>query len=402
MSEAASPQLEDGYTRIANELFDAILAFPFSARQMKVVMTLVRKTYGYNKKRDDISASQIGELCAMPRPHVSEVLGQLAAMNVVFKEPGRFGLLLEINKNHAAWQEIDEKKAPKEKMPRGESRHTSHYTYKITRIATGEFYLGVRSCSCHPNQDRYMGSGNWIATVKAAELVKEVIATYDTRELAEQAEKEIIREAVGNPLLRNTTLFASTDSVQGVQNLYRSTEAVQGVQKPYSTSTDSVQVASTESVHTKDNLPKDNQQKTKASAEIDPAFVEAWASYPKRDGGNSKSAALKAWDARVKAGVAPADMLAGVKRYAAYCAANAMTGTRFVKQAATFFGPDSHYAESYGAKTNDSGDWWVKAGFEKQWQAENAGCTETNAWLWREGRPTKKLAGVSIEPWEMA
>ncbi|XYI31481.1 helix-turn-helix domain-containing protein [Cupriavidus oxalaticus] len=49
---------------------------------------------------------------------------------------------------------------------------------------------------------------------------------------------------------------------------------------------------------------------------------------------------------------------------------------------------------------SSSGDWWTKAGFDKRWEAENSGCTETNAWLWREGRPTKKLAGVSIDPWE--
>lgn len=79
-----------------------------------------------------------------------------------------------------------------------------------------------------------------------------------------------------------------------------------------------------------------------------------------------------------------------------------MVGTPYVKQAATFFGPGAHYAEAWGQAMNTEGDWWVKAGFAKQWEAENAGCTETNAWLWREGRPTKKLAGVSIEPWEMA
>ena len=40
----ASPQTENGYTRIANELFDAILAFPFSKRELLIV--LGRAPYG--------------------------------------------------------------------------------------------------------------------------------------------------------------------------------------------------------------------------------------------------------------------------------------------------------------------------------------------------------------------
>ncbi|ENR8889193.1 helix-turn-helix domain-containing protein [Citrobacter koseri] len=76
-------------------------------------------------------------------------------------------------------------------------------------------------------------------------------------------------------------------------------------------------------------------------------FETAWQAYPKRAGGNSRSAAFKAWKARLKDGVKPEDMLEGVKRYAAYCRATSNTGTQFVKQAATFFGPDRHFEESW-------------------------------------------------------
>ncbi|MFM0724816.1 replication protein [Paraburkholderia strydomiana] len=56
---SASPQVEDGHIKIANELYDAVLNYPFTARQLKVLLAIVRKTYGFNKKRDDVSASQI-------------------------------------------------------------------------------------------------------------------------------------------------------------------------------------------------------------------------------------------------------------------------------------------------------------------------------------------------------
>lgn len=84
-----------------------------------------------------------------------------------------------------------------------------------------------------------------------------------------------------------------------------------------------------------------------AKQEYSPEFETVWQAYPKRAGGNSKAAAYKAWKARLKDGVKPDDMLAGVKRYAAYCRATGNTGTQFVKQTATFFGPDRHFEEAW-------------------------------------------------------
>lgn len=70
-------------------------------------------------------------------------------------------------------------------------------------------------------------------------------------------------------------------------------------------------------------------------------FEQAWKQYPSRPG-NSKADAFKAWNARLKAGATADQMLAGVMRYAAYCAAE-RTEPRYIKQAATFFGPGEHF-----------------------------------------------------------
>lgn len=75
-------------------------------------------------------------------------------------------------------------------------------------------------------------------------------------------------------------------------------------------------------------------------------FEEAWAEYPKRPG-NNKRDACKAWEARVKAGADPDEILAGVQRYAAFCRITGKTGTEFVKQGATFFGPSEHYLDDW-------------------------------------------------------
>jgi hypothetical protein len=77
-------------------------------------------------------------------------------------------------------------------------------------------------------------------------------------------------------------------------------------------------------------------------------FEEAWKSYPRRPG-NSKADALKAWKARAKEGHKPDAMAAGVRRYAAYCAAQ-QTQSQFIKLAATFFGPGLHFQDEWKAE----------------------------------------------------
>ncbi|WP_096190976.1 hypothetical protein [Enterobacter hormaechei] len=94
--------------------------------------------------------------------------------------------------------------------------------------------------------------------------------------------------------------------------------------------------------------------KVKSSTDYSPAFEEAWQAYPKRSGGNNKLSAFKAWNARIKQGVKPETMLEGVKRYAAFMASEGKIGTSFVKQAATFFGPDKHFDELWLVETQEN------------------------------------------------
>lgn len=92
------------------------------------------------------------------------------------------------------------------------------------------------------------------------------------------------------------------------------------------------------------------QTVTDETAEV--IFDLAWADYPKRLGGNSKADARKAFMARVRQGIDPNEMRLGVVRYAAYCEAMGMTGTQYVKTAATFFGPGLHFEDPFEIPAN--------------------------------------------------
>lgn len=86
--------------------------------------------------------------------------------------------------------------------------------------------------------------------------------------------------------------------------------------------------------------------------EEDISFERAWNDYPDRPGKNKQSS-LKAWNARIKAGVDPEVMLQGVVAYAEYCVAS-RTEPGFIKQPATFFGPDQHFLSDWTAPIQTS------------------------------------------------
>ena len=77
------------------------------------------------------------------------------------------------------------------------------------------------------------------------------------------------------------------------------------------------------------------------------AFEALWREYPRRNGGSSKNKTRQAWNARLKEGHSPDEMLAGIQRYAAWCDATGKLNTEFVKQASTFLGPDKFFTEPW-------------------------------------------------------
>lgn len=60
-----------------------------------------------------------------------------------------------------------------------------------------------------------------------------------------------------------------------------------------------------------------------------------------------KISSLQSLESPFERGVNPETMLEGVKRYAGWVSAMGNSGTQFVKQAVTFYGPDRHFEESW-------------------------------------------------------
>lgn len=95
----ANPQKEDGYVRIANDILDNLAKLFLNSREWNVVIFVIRKTYGYNKKFDDIALSQFERGCRLTHSQVCKILPALVSQRILLKS--EFGYAL--NKNYDEW-----------------------------------------------------------------------------------------------------------------------------------------------------------------------------------------------------------------------------------------------------------------------------------------------------------
>ena len=102
----ASPQKENGYTSIANELLEQLYRRRFSASQLKILLLVIRFTYGFNRKTATLSNTFIAAGTGMHEITVSKEVGTLLRDNVLrlYKKPSfHSSRIIGINKDYESW-----------------------------------------------------------------------------------------------------------------------------------------------------------------------------------------------------------------------------------------------------------------------------------------------------------
>ncbi len=106
----ASPQLENGYTRIANELLEALCRLKISGNEMRILLFIIRKTYGYSRKSAQISLSEIAKATGIKSNHVSEILRGLVEKRVIEIErsasQGVVPQTISVVKDYQIWEQF--------------------------------------------------------------------------------------------------------------------------------------------------------------------------------------------------------------------------------------------------------------------------------------------------------
>ncbi len=100
----ANPQLENGYTSIANEILDHLATCQLSPNQWQVLLFIIRKTYGFKKKVDYIANFQIVIGTSLRKDVVSRALGKLAERHLITRNKKNIGF----QKDWELWQKFAE------------------------------------------------------------------------------------------------------------------------------------------------------------------------------------------------------------------------------------------------------------------------------------------------------
>jgi phage replication O-like protein O len=97
-----SPQLENGHGKIANEIMEALSRTYMSSYESQFLWCLFRKTYGWSKKDDWISLSQITEETGIHKAHASRTKKKLITRRIVTQT----GNKLAFNKYYSQWMRL--------------------------------------------------------------------------------------------------------------------------------------------------------------------------------------------------------------------------------------------------------------------------------------------------------
>lgn len=99
-------QLENGYSKIANEMLEIIYGTSFNATQLKIILCVIRYTWGFNRKTHNFSISFLSNATGVSRRYISDELKKLIDTKVfiVIREHTSItSRILKLNKDYVQW-----------------------------------------------------------------------------------------------------------------------------------------------------------------------------------------------------------------------------------------------------------------------------------------------------------
>ena len=101
----ADPQLHNGYTKIANELLEALCRLNISGNEMRILLYIIRRTYGFNRSYAEMPLSEISAAVGIRSVHVSRALKRLAELNIIERHSskGVSPQTVSLVKNYDKW-----------------------------------------------------------------------------------------------------------------------------------------------------------------------------------------------------------------------------------------------------------------------------------------------------------
>lgn len=103
----ASPQKENGYTPIANEILEVLAKTPLNGTQRRILDVVLRFTYGFNRREHELSTTFISKATCINKKQVQRELNELIKSKVIIvtKEATfKTTRTIAFNKDYDCWE----------------------------------------------------------------------------------------------------------------------------------------------------------------------------------------------------------------------------------------------------------------------------------------------------------
>lgn len=140
MSKKGNPQTEDGYTKIANELLEQLCKTDFTLTELKILLVVIRQTYGFGRKKHGISVTFLSNATGISDRRIKSAVSRLVSKNVLTEYKPKFGSRpreLGINKRYLNWLYGDASVTGRKRHYDGDSSVTMMVTNASPLMVTG-------------------------------------------------------------------------------------------------------------------------------------------------------------------------------------------------------------------------------------------------------------------------
>lgn len=102
----ANPQCENGYTKIANELLEAICKYITNPSWLRIGFLVIRLTYGWGRKEALINLKSLATKAGLTEEYVKSVMIEMELSKILkkldFKKP--YEAIVSFNKDYTQWK----------------------------------------------------------------------------------------------------------------------------------------------------------------------------------------------------------------------------------------------------------------------------------------------------------
>lgn len=176
--------LDNGYTRIANEILEALARLDLSGREFRVAITVMRKTYGFQKKIDWIGREQISAITEISSENVSRMVTMLVAKKVLLQEGSGNVKKLGINTNIREWNRVENDTIDVSKRHDLKPTIVSETTAALVESDTPRVENDTVSCRIRQTQKKK-------ETITKETITKDIYAPFDFSTWPEKPSEQI-------------------------------------------------------------------------------------------------------------------------------------------------------------------------------------------------------------------